>query len=98
VATTIKKSVDSTTQSTNYIDELGHILIHVVEKTKDEWIGGYHDIWMNEYNNTFEPLMNVNYFHMDVQEKSHDELNEVLEKMIILIQTHWVALKEKMGG
>jgi hypothetical protein len=59
VATTIKKSIDSTTQSTNYIDELGHILIHMVEKTRDEWIGGYRDIWMNEYNNTFEPLMNV---------------------------------------
>ncbi len=77
-----KKSIDSTTQSTNYIDELGHILIHMVEKMRDEWISGYHDICMNGYNNTFEPLMNVNYFHMDVQENSHHELNGV-KKMII---------------
>jgi hypothetical protein len=97
-ATTIKKSIDSTTQSTNYIDELGHILMHMVEKTKDEWIGGYHDICMKEYNNTFEVFMNVNYFHMDVQENSHHELNGVLEKNDYLIQTQWATLKEKVGG
>jgi hypothetical protein len=50
--TTIKESIDSTTQSINYIDELGHVLIHMVGKTRDEWIGGYRDIWMNEYDNT----------------------------------------------
>jgi hypothetical protein len=65
-ATTFTKLVDSTTQVTNYIDELGHILIHMARKMKYEWIGGTHDIWMNECNNTFEPLMNVNYFHVDV--------------------------------
>jgi hypothetical protein len=42
-----RKSVDSTTQLTNYIDELGHILIHMVENTRDEWIGGYNCTRMN---------------------------------------------------
>jgi len=98
VATTIKKSIDSTIQSTNYINELGHILIHMLKKMKDEWIGGYHDICMKEYNNTFEPLMNVNYFHVDVQENSHHESNGVLEKNDYSIQTQWATLKEKMGA
>jgi hypothetical protein len=36
-ATTIEKLVDSTIQWTDYINELKHISIHMVENTKDEW-------------------------------------------------------------
>jgi hypothetical protein len=36
VVTTLKKSVESTTQLTSYIDELGHILVHMVENIRDE--------------------------------------------------------------
>jgi hypothetical protein len=39
---------------------------------------------MNEEGySAFGPLMDINYFHVDVQKKSHHELNGVLEKMII---------------
>ncbi len=37
-------------------------------------------------NNTFQPLKDVNYFHVDVQKRSHHELNGVLEKNDYLIQ------------
>ncbi len=46
--TTIEKSIDSIIQLVDYIDELGHISIHMAKQTKDEWIGGYNGIWMNE--------------------------------------------------
>jgi hypothetical protein len=58
--TTIKELVDSTIKLTNCIDELGHISIHMVEKMRDKWIGGYNDIWMNEEDNsTSGPLTDV---------------------------------------
>ncbi len=52
----------------------------------DEWI------WQH-----IELLMNVNYFHEDVQEKSHHELNGALEKNDYLIQTQQAALIKKVG-
>jgi hypothetical protein len=43
--------------------------------------GGYKDMWMNEEdNNAFGPLTDVNYFHVDVQERIHHELNGAFEK------------------
>jgi hypothetical protein len=45
----------------NCTDELRHISIHMVNKTRDEWTSGYDGIWMNKkYNNTFEPFTDVN--------------------------------------
>jgi hypothetical protein len=70
VVTTLKKSVESTTQLTSYIDELGHILVHMVENIRDEWICGCNCTRMNEgKGNTFGPLMcenDVSYFHMEL--------------------------------
>jgi hypothetical protein len=78
---TIEESVELTTQLVDYIHELEDISIHMAEKKKDEWIGGYDGIWMNEEdNNTSQPLRDINYFHMDVQKRSHHELNGVFEK------------------
>jgi hypothetical protein len=37
-------------------------------------------------NYSSQPLRDVNYFHVDVQKKSHHELNGVLEKNDYLIQ------------
>jgi hypothetical protein len=63
------------------IDELGHVSVHMMKQIRNEWTSGYHDTWMNEDDNSrFELLMNVNYFHVDVHEKSHHELNGLLEK------------------
>ncbi len=54
---------------------------------KDEWACGYDGIWMNGKDNySSQPLRDVNYFHVDVQKKSHHELNGVLEKNDYLIQ------------
>ncbi len=87
MVTTIEESIDSIAQSVDYINELGHISIHKVKQTKDAWTSGYNGIWMNEEdNNTFGPLMDVNYFHVDIHEKSHHELNGVLEKNEYLIK------------
>jgi hypothetical protein len=84
--TTPKKSVDSTTQLSNYIDELGHILVHMVENIRDEWTGGWNCTKMNEgRSSTFGPLMcenDVSYFHVEVQERHHHELNRLPRKMI----------------
>jgi hypothetical protein len=56
----------------------------MVEKKRDEWTCGYNGIWMNEENNSaYGPLMDINYFHVDVREKSHHELNGCLKEMII---------------
>jgi hypothetical protein len=33
-----------------------------------------------EHNNSSRPLTEVNYFHVDVHERSHHELNVMLEK------------------
>lgn len=86
---TPKELIDSIAQLINYIDELGHILVHMVENTRDEWIGGYNCTRMNERRiSTFGPLMcekNVSYFHMEVQEKNHHELNRLLKKCDYLI-------------
>jgi hypothetical protein len=42
---------------------------------------------MNEgYSNAFEPMINNYYFHMDVHEKSHHEMNGMLEKNEHLLQ------------
>ncbi len=99
MVTTIEESIDSIAQSVDYINELGHISIHMAKQTKDAWTSGYDGIWMNEEdNNTFGPLMDVNYFHVDIHEKSHHELNGVLEKNEYLIKKRWVALKEKTRG
>ncbi len=99
MVTTIEESIDSIAQSIDYINELGHISTHMVKQTKDAWTSGYDGIWMNEEdNNTFGPLMDVNYFHVDIHEKSHHELNGVLEKNEYLIKKRWVALKEKTRG
>jgi hypothetical protein len=85
--TTIEESTNSIVQSTNYTNELGHILVHMVENVKDEWTCGYNYIRMNEEgSNTFGPLIcekDVNCFHVDVQERSHHESNGLLEKMMI---------------
>jgi len=46
---------------------------------KNEWTCGYDGIWMNEKNNSAsQPLTNINYFHVDVHEKNHHELNGCL--------------------
>jgi hypothetical protein len=59
----------------------------MVQNVRDEWTCGYNCTRMNEEGiNTFGPLIcenDVNYFHVDVQERSHHELNGVLEKMTI---------------
>ncbi len=96
MVTTIEESIDSIAQLVDYINELGHISMHMVKQMKDAWTSGYDGIWMNEEdNNTFGPLINVHYFHEDIHEKSHHELNGVLEKNEYLIQKQWAALKEK---
>jgi hypothetical protein len=56
----------------------------MVEKMKDEWICGCDGIWMNQENiNAFKPLTYINYFHVDVHEKNHHELNGCLKGMTI---------------
>ncbi len=85
--TTMEESTNSILQSTNYTNELGHILVQMVENVRDDWTCGYNCIRMNEKgSNTFGPLIcekDVSGFHMDVQEISHHGLNGVLEKMTI---------------
>jgi hypothetical protein len=62
----------------------------------DERVGGYDGIWMNEENqNAFELLINNNYFYVDVQERSHHEMNMVLEKKEHLMQKQRATLSEK---
>jgi hypothetical protein len=87
--------VDLVAKSANYIDELGHVLIHMVEQIKNGWTSGYDARWMKEEGQTaFEPLMDYNYFHVDIHEKGHHEMNGVLEKSEHLMQTWWAALNE----
>ncbi len=41
----------------------------------------YDDIWMKEEDQSASrPLINNNFFHMDVQERSHHEMNMVSKK------------------
>jgi hypothetical protein len=68
--TTTKKLVDSIVQLIDCIDESKHVSIHMVEKKRDKWIGGYNDMWMNEKgNSTYGPLTYVNCFHVEVHEQ-----------------------------
>ncbi len=47
----------------------------------DEGEDGDDGIWMNgEDQSAYEPLTNNNYFHVDIQEQGHHEMNGVLEK------------------
>jgi hypothetical protein len=51
----------------DYIDELGHVSIHVMKQIRNEWTSGYDDTWMNEEDNSrFELLTDVDCFHVDV--------------------------------
>jgi hypothetical protein len=72
--TTIEKSVDLAVQSTDYINGLKHISIHMVENMKDEWIGGYNCTRMNERGSSTSRLLicdkDISCFHVEVQEKS----------------------------
>jgi len=53
----------------------------------DEGKDGDDGIWMNEEDQSaFEPLMNNNCFHVDIQEHDHHEMNGVLEKNEYLMQ------------
>ncbi len=68
----------------DYIDELGHVSIHKMKQIRNEWTSGYDDTWMNEEDNSrVELSTDVNCFNVDVQEKSHHELNGVLEKKLV---------------
>jgi hypothetical protein len=59
VVTTTKKIIDSIVQSTNCMEKLGHVVVHMVEEMKNGWTCGYDDIWMNEEDkNASKPLMN----------------------------------------
>jgi hypothetical protein len=50
----------------------------------DEGEDGDDDIWMNEENKSaFEPLTGSNFFHVDIHEKCHHEMNGVLENIFI---------------
>jgi hypothetical protein len=56
----------------------------MMKQIKNEWTSGYNDTWMNEEENSrFELLTNVNCYHVDVHERSHHELNGVLEKKLV---------------
>jgi len=93
--TTIEELADLITKSTNYIDELGHVLVHMVEQIKNGWTSGYDVIWMKEEDQIASgPLANYNCFHVDIHEKGHREINVVLEKSEHLMQTWWVALNK----
>lgn len=66
---------------------------------KDEGQNGDDGNWMNEEDKSAsEPLMENNYFHMDVQEQSHHERNGEVEENEQLMKKKWVALNKKMGG
>jgi hypothetical protein len=91
VITTTKKIDDSIVKSVNIIVtlanstiELEHISAYMVDTTKDEGVGGYDGIWMNEGDsNACEPMIDNNYFHMDVHEQGHHEMNGCLKKVNI---------------
>lgn len=56
--TTPKWLIDSIVQLTDFIYELGDILVHMVKNTKDEWTCDYNCTRMNEgMINAFGPLM-----------------------------------------
>ncbi len=63
---------------------------------------GYDCTRMNEGgNSTYKPLIcekDVSCFHVNVQERSHHELNGVLWKGDYLIQKQWATLKENAGS
>jgi hypothetical protein len=92
--TTTKKIDESVVKSVNIIVtlanstvELEHISTYMVDTMKDEGVGGYDGIWMNERDsNAFEPMIDNNYFHVDVHEQGHYEMNGMLEKSEHLMQ------------
>jgi hypothetical protein len=102
VVTTPKELIDSIAQLIVFIYESRHILVHMVDNTRDEWTSGYNCTRMNEGRiNTFGPLMcekDVSSFHIEVQEINHHELNMLLKKIDYLIQKWRVVLKEKIGS
>lgn len=76
----VVKSINIIVTSANFTIEFKHISTYMVDTTKDERVGGYDGIWMNEGDsNTFEPMIDNNYFHVDVHEQGHHEMNGVLK-------------------
>jgi len=71
----------------------------MTENTRDEWTCGYNCTRINEgMINAFGPLMcekDVSYFHMEVQEKSHHELNGLPKNCNYFIKKWRATLKEK---
>jgi len=56
----------------------------------------YDEIWMKEEDQSaYGPLRNNNCFHMDVQQRSHHEMNMVLLKKQHLMQKWRATLNEK---
>jgi hypothetical protein len=68
--TTTEDLNDLVAQLGDYNGELVTILVHMVKKIKDGWIGGCNHTRMNEGGrSTFRPLISekdVNCFHMEV--------------------------------
>ncbi len=92
----IVKLGDLVVKATNSTTKLEQILAYMANVTKDERVGGYNGIWMNEKDKSaFEPLMDSNYFQVDIKERNHHEMNEVFEKNKHLMQKQWVSLNEK---
>jgi hypothetical protein len=95
VVTTTEELTDLIAKSVNYIDDLGHVLVHMVEQIRNGWTSGYDAIWMKEEDQiASRPVTNYNCFHVDIHEKGHHEINGVLERSEHLMQTWWVALNE----
>jgi hypothetical protein len=81
VVTTTKETTNSIVQLTNCMEKLGYLFVHMVEQMRNGWTCGYDDIWMNEEDKSAsKPLTNNNYFHVEVHERSHHEMNGVLKK------------------
>ncbi len=79
-----KETTNSIVQSANCMEKLVHVLVYMAKQMRNRWTCGYDDIWMNEEDkSTSKPLTNNNYFHVDIHEKSHYEMNKVFKKMNI---------------
>ncbi len=99
----IDKSSDSTEKLLNSIIKLANFIVELKpisahgKDNDDEAEDGDDDIWMNEENQSaFEPLMNNNCFHVDIQEQGHHEMNGVLKNNEYLMQKQWATLNKKM--
>lgn len=80
----VAKLGDPVIKSTNSTIELEQISAYMANAMKDERLGGYNGIWMiKKDQSAFEPLMDSNYFQVDIKERNHHEMNEVLEKKSI---------------